>query len=464
MSNFLKSFVILLALATTIYCQVDEYDRMKKSTLKLVVQIYRHGARYPIYDTYDYTEQKAMNGELTPVGIRQHFELGRKLKAEYIDKRGFLSSSYNPQELFVRSTDVTRTLMSAESQLAGLYPYNSGPKIPDAVQGLAADQKKKILDAPYQFFDQTISQTMTDDANAIPNGFQPIPIHTVDQKLDKLLLGVSYGCPNSQKWTAQNKQSDEWNRINKELKDTISKFANIMKQDPKYGSKVNKYFDTFDLTNLQQNMDTLISDHFQGRDIPNDMKDKDFWEKIEQLLYLEIHLELLKTKQQKQVSITPFFNSLIGYIDKKLNNTAPYKWYMHSAHDTTTSMILVGMNLTSWECMERYHTNQLIKDELCIYQPTTYATNLMYELREDPDTHQNFIMFSMNGQYLPICDQKSKYCNYEEFKSRLAQQVVPDFDLQCGFIETKSNNAESIYSFSSSLTFISISLLLLSLL
>ncbi|EAR82335.3 histidine phosphatase family (branch 2) protein (macronuclear) [Tetrahymena thermophila SB210] len=458
MSNLLKTIVILLAITTAVYCTVDEYDRMKKSTLKLVVQIYRHGARYPIYDkTYDAAEQKKMNGELTPVGIRQQFELGRKLRAEYItSSRAFLSTSYNPQELYVRSTDVTRTLMSAESQLAGLYPYGTGPKIPTQVQGYSADQKKQILDAPYKFFDQSISQDMTDDANAIPNGYQPIPIHTISQNQDKLLLGMSYGCPNSQKWTAQNKQSDEWKRINKELSDTISKFAKIMIKDE-------TQLASFDLTSLQQNMDTLISDYFQGRDIPTEMKDKDFWEKIEQLLYLEIHLELLKTKQQKQVSITPFFNSLIGYFEKKLNNTAPYKWYMHSAHDTTTSMILVGMNLTSWECMERYHTNQLQKDEVCIYQPTTYATNLMYELREDPDTHQNFVMFSMNGQYLPICDQTSKYCDYEEFKRRIAQQVVPDFDQQCGFIEAKAAEVQQ-YTFSSSLTFISISLLLLSLL
>ncbi|KAL4493038.1 hypothetical protein ABPG72_020817 [Tetrahymena utriculariae] len=177
-----------------------------------------------------------------------------------------------------------------------------------------------------------------------------------------------------------------------------------------------------------------------------------------------IHLELLKTKQQKQVSITPFFNTLVGQIDKQLNNTAPYKWYMHSAHDTTTSMILVGMNLTSWECMERYHTNKLSKYELCIYQPTTYATNRMYELREDPDTYQNFAMFSTNGQYLPIFDQTSKQFNYEEFKSRIAQQVIPDFDAQCGIIDAKINNAEITYTFSSSLSFLSIGLLLLRLL
>jgi len=52
-------------------------------------------------------------------GIQRHFELGKWLRNRY---RGWLPEIYDAEDVYVRSTDFDRTLMSAEANLAGMYP------------------------------------------------------------------------------------------------------------------------------------------------------------------------------------------------------------------------------------------------------------------------------------------------------------------------------------------------------
>ena len=121
--------------------------------------MWRHGDRTPIalYPTdphKDYPWPGGM-GQLTTRGMRRHLELGRWLRQRYTD---WLSPTYNRAEVVVRSTDVDRTLMSALSNLAGLFPPQ-GDQVWD--EGLA---------------------------------WQPIPVHTVPQDEDYLLSSHAH-CP-----------------------------------------------------------------------------------------------------------------------------------------------------------------------------------------------------------------------------------------------------------------------------
>lgn len=51
-------------------------------------------------------------------GKQQHYELGKWLRKRY---SSLLDARYDREQVFVQSTDVDRTLMSAQSNLAGLY-------------------------------------------------------------------------------------------------------------------------------------------------------------------------------------------------------------------------------------------------------------------------------------------------------------------------------------------------------
>ena len=84
-------------------------------------------------------------GQLTQTGMKQHEQYGQFLRQRY---DYFLSSYYNRNQVYARSTDYDRTLMSTYSLLSGLFP----PK-------------------DFQAFDPELD-------------WQPIAVHTTDSPTD----------------------------------------------------------------------------------------------------------------------------------------------------------------------------------------------------------------------------------------------------------------------------------------
>jgi lysosomal acid phosphatase len=153
----MKLQIIFLTSTLAIPCHTLDQDL---SGLKLVHLLYRHGDRTPVkpYPTDPYKDLSFWPvgfGQLTSRGKMQQFELGQWIRGRY---DGFLSSNYSQQEIVVRSTDVDRTLMSAMSNLAGLYPPSG-----------------------YWQWNPDLA-------------WQPIPVHTVPQEEDALLSSHA-ACP-----------------------------------------------------------------------------------------------------------------------------------------------------------------------------------------------------------------------------------------------------------------------------
>eukprot|EP01016_Furgasonia_blochmanni_P036399 TRINITY_DN4155_c0_g1_i2.p1 TRINITY_DN4155_c0_g1~~TRINITY_DN4155_c0_g1_i2.p1 ORF type:complete len:497 (+),score=80.02 TRINITY_DN4155_c0_g1_i2:94-1584(+) len=89
--------------------------------LIFVMEFCRHGARLPFRNPETLTVFKSTNAEMTEVGLRQHLLIGKQIKHDYIEKHKLLDPDLDLAELYIRSTDTSRTILSARAQLIGMF-------------------------------------------------------------------------------------------------------------------------------------------------------------------------------------------------------------------------------------------------------------------------------------------------------------------------------------------------------
>lgn len=263
--------------------------------LKLVHLLYRHGDRMPINvfptDPYkDPSDWPVGWSQLTSLGKAEHFQLGQWIRARY---DGFLSSNYSEQEIYVRSTDVDRTLMSAQANLAGLYPP----------QG-------------YWQWNHNID-------------WQPIPIHTVPQTEDYLLSSHA-DCPRFVQLHEEIEQGKFMQDIydeNKELFQYISTNA---------GENIT------DIVHLDYIFDTLLIESIYNKTLPEWTKSVFPGGKFEELRDLSFTIDTYN-HEMKRLKGGPFVKEIVQHFDQvESNNLNPpnRKMFMYSGHDTTVAPIL----------------------------------------------------------------------------------------------------------------------------
>ncbi|XP_043922129.1 lysosomal acid phosphatase-like [Protopterus annectens] len=147
-----KNFICLCFMFISLLIEISE-----GRTLKFVTIVYRHGDRSPInsFPSNPIKENAWPQGfgQLTTLGMQQHYELGQFLRKRY---SGFLNTTYDHREIYIRSTDYDRAQMSAQANLAGLYPPQGS-----------------------QVWNSNIS-------------WQPIPVHTVPVAKDRVSADAGF--------------------------------------------------------------------------------------------------------------------------------------------------------------------------------------------------------------------------------------------------------------------------------
>lgn len=155
------------------------------SKVVFVTEISRHGARAPnkLYSFDKSYWDSNLLGELTPTGMRQHYLIGQEFRRRYIEDISLLNDIYNSNELYVQSTSSDRTIMSAWSQMLGLYPLGTGPNV-------------TFPATPPLNISEIFKQEIELGNSALLNNMQVIPINVIQGSKDTVLHGYDgEACP-----------------------------------------------------------------------------------------------------------------------------------------------------------------------------------------------------------------------------------------------------------------------------
>ncbi|GAB1286574.1 Lysosomal acid phosphatase [Apodemus speciosus] len=274
-------------------------------SLRFVTLLYRHGDRSPVktYPKDPYQEEKWPQGfgQLTKVcpqeGMLQHWELGQALRQRY---HGFLNTSYHRQEVYVRSTDFDRTLMSAEANLAGLFPPSEA-----------------------QHFNPNIS-------------WQPIPVHTVPITEDRLLKFPLGPCPRYEQLQNETRQTPEYQNMSIQNAQFLDMVAN---ETGLANLTLETIWNVYDTLFCEQTHGLLLPPWASPQTVQRLSQLKDF----SFLFLFGIHEQVQKARLQGGVLLAQILKNLT-----LMATTSQFpKLLVYSAHDTTLVALQMALNVYS---------------------------------------------------------------------------------------------------------------------
>lgn len=381
------------------------------SKLEMVIEFIRHGARGP----NDINWNPSIWGDisdihqLTEVGMRQSYILGREMRRKYIEKEEFLSKSYNRRELYVRSTESSRALQSASSHLYGLYPLGTGLKIND-------HYPLEILLPPY--INLTINiQDMGNDA--LPKRFQPVDIHSIDSNKD-MLLNYPNNCPGYKILKENQMKSALYKSFNKQFNETFKKLRNIFNQSD---SK------PWDISRVSKLTTNIYADIFRNNPIPEGLT-QEIWNNMTFIKGLERQFVDVGSEIQRKFMGTPLFKEIKKYLIEKIDNPKlELKYVLFSGHYLTLTPIMAGLNITSWECLiDKF--NGISNSKLnCEEGYPIYASQILIELHSilnEDNNKEYFVKVIYNGKEMNLCEQNKKECEFSDLMNRLEKNIIID--------------------------------------
>ncbi|MCD6039720.1 MAG: map [Gammaproteobacteria bacterium] len=336
-------YVFLLLISSSIYAN---------ETLIFALDLIRHGDRTPLLTIPNapHTWVEGM-GQLTPLGMQQEWHHGIEFRKKYIDHSHLLPPRFQHDTLYVFSTNVDRTLMSAQAVLMGLYPLGTGPVLPGSRKP------------------------------ALPRGYQPIPIHP------KLMEGsseimvdndITHGKQEALRYLAS---QPAW----------IQKTQELQNKFPAWSAATG-----LSLTGLHQLValaDTLYIDQLYHVPMPAHLSAED----VKQIVAAGswAFVTAFQTKEIATIVGSPFVTAITSYIQNASQQKTPLKYVLLSAHDDTIMSVMTILQAP-------------------LDAPPPYASDVNFSLFKT-DTAGDIVKVTYNGKPVALRGCLPTYCALAQF-------------------------------------------------
>ena len=378
---------------------------ISKSEIVFVFEQFRHGARASVFigrHNKDYYKVNWIgDGELTGPGMRMHYLIGTHSRDRY---QNLLSKKINPKEIIVYSTDLNRTILSAQSQLLGMYPPEPGIEL----------NERQIHKArpPIKFIPGMEKEIEKLKNLSIPQKIQGIPINIFQHDKKPYLLTETSECPIMH-------YVKEENLKKKIVQDFLIKFNKT------YFTKLSQYFNNthpdflFNYYNMLGITDHFISVYVHNRTLKGfqniGINLTQFFKDCKKFK----NISLFEVESPLEIGImatSPVMSDLIKWMDARIK--------MDMANDTIFNINAPKMVMYSGHDMTLVPTEQLLFKAFGVraHYPE-FATNQFFELHRSDFVDKNLV--NVNDYYVEYYHNGILHLNvsYLEFKEKVLELV-----------------------------------------
>jgi len=399
MKSYLSVLVVLVLIVSALPRDLEGNDL----DLVMVIENIRHGIRAPLKVKYD-PDWADQLGELLPQGYRQAYVLGKAMAEAYPS----LIKNYSTSSMYIRATQLNRTIQSAVAHMAGMLGFGVGPNLTNEQIDLALP--------PYPISDD-LTKNLTN--NALPFNWQPLPVHSVNLQNDYLMYSYnSIICPNSDHFQDAQYSAPNYAQFTNAMNSTIQNFNNI----------TGKYFD---FSNITSAFNTLVTDYLVNKPFPSAYKNiiplSEIWNN---LTFIHDFIEFYKnfgSSQQVQLfsyyPLSQFLQWLNGFVT---NTNRNLKYILLSGSDTFLMPILSALGIASHSCLYDNFFN-ISNNQYCQYPD--YSASLNFELYQNTTTNTFYVQIVYNGVPFPYCDSQSTLCEFSTFAEKI-NDAIGDMTLQ----------------------------------